>query len=104
MVELFLGFSLSLYQYTYFTLSAPSCGIIPFNNFKLIDEVCMPWILVTAQSFPSCDAWASHCGGFSCCSTQASVVAACGLSCPMAYEVLPDRGLNLGPRPWQAGS
>ena len=32
-----------------------------------------------------CGAWASHCGGFSCCraralGTQASVVAACGLS------------------------
>ena len=55
----FLEFSLSLYQYTYFTLSAPSCGIILFNNLKLIDDVCLPWILVTAQSFPSCGARAS---------------------------------------------
>ena len=50
----------SVRYFTDFTLSAPSCGIILFNNFKLIVEVCLPWILVTAQSFPSCGAWASH--------------------------------------------
>ena len=107
MVELFSGiFSVfvSVRYFTDFTLSAPSCGIILFNNFKSIDEVCLPWILVIAQSFPSCGVWASHCGSFSCCRAQVAVVAACGLSCPVAYGVLPDRGLNLGPRPWQADS
>ena len=43
----------SVRYFTDFTLSAPSCGITLFNNFKLIDEVCLPWILVIAQSFPS---------------------------------------------------
>ena len=38
-----------------------------------------------AQAFSSCSAWASHCGGFSCCGAQtlgaqSSVVVACGLS------------------------
>ena len=37
-----------------------------------------------AQAFFSCSAWASHCGGFSCCGAralggQASVVVALGL-------------------------
>ena len=57
----------------------------------------------------SCSGWASHCCGFSCCSSWAlssrpSVVAAHGLSCPLAYRIFPDQGLNLCPLHWQAGS
>ena len=42
-----------------------------------------------------CLAWASHCGGFSCCGAQAlgtwaSVAAACGL-CPGRSRALEDR-------------
>ena len=54
-------------------------------------------------------AWASHCGGFSCCrpralGIRASVVAAQGLSCSAARGIFPDQGLNLCPLHWQADS
>ena len=53
------------------------------------------------QGLPSsCGAWASHCRGFSCCGawgpgTQASVVAACGLSCSEACDIFLDQGIKL---------
>ena len=75
-----------------------------------------------------CSAWASHCGGFSCCGARAlgawaSVVVArglssCGLqaperrlsscgarlSCSAACGILPDQGSNPCPLNWQADS
>ena len=44
-------------------------------------------------------AWASHCGGFSCCraralGTRASVVVTHGLSCPVACGIFPNQGTN----------
>ena len=46
--------------------------------------------------------WAPHCNGFSCCQAWAldmlgSVVVAHKLSCPAAYGIFPDQGLNLCP-------
>ena len=46
---------------------------------------------------------------FSSCSTQAlgmqaSVVVACGFSCPLACGILPDQGSNLFPLHWQVDS
>ena len=66
-----------------------------------------------------CSAWASHCGGFSCCGawalrTWASVVAACrlysagsvvmahGLSWSAACGIFLDQGSNPCPLHWQA--
>ena len=40
----------------------------------------------------SCGAWASHCWGFSCCSTQASVVVSHRPSCPAGCGIFPDQG------------
>ena len=56
------------------------------------------WGLLTAG--------ASHCGGFSCCRTQAlgvqaSVAVARGLSCPTAHGILPDQGSNSCPLHWR---
>ena len=54
--------------------------------FKLINYFWLHWVFVAACGlFFSCSAWASHCGGFSCCGARAvgaraSVVAARGLS------------------------
>ena len=51
---------------------------------------------VAAGATLSCSAWASHCGGFSCCraralGTQASVVVTHGLSCSAACGIFPDQ-------------
>ena len=56
--------------------------------------------------FSSCGAWASRCGGFSCCGAQAlgstsSVVEAHRLSCPAACGIFPDQGLNPCPLQWE---
>ena len=63
-----------------------------------------------------CCAWASHCGGFSCCGARplgawasvvvavGSVVVAHGLSCSAACGIFPDQGSNLCPLHWQADS
>ena len=71
-----------------------------------------------------CGAWASHCGGFSCCrahrlqqlwhvgsvivarrlQSTGSVVVAHGLSCSTACGIFPDQGLNPCPLHWQANS
>ena len=68
-----------------------------------------------------CGAWASHCGGFSCCGARAlgvwtsvvaahglysasSVVVAHGLSCSMACGIFPDQGSNPCLLHWQADS
>ena len=57
----------------------------------------------------SCDAWASRCGGFSCCGTQAlgaqaSAFVARGLGCPTARGILPDQGSNSCPLHRKAAS
>ena len=56
-----------------------------------------------------CGAWASHCGGFSCCRAwalgmQASVVVAHRFSCSAACEIFPDQDLNPCPLHWHADS
>ena len=61
-----------------------------------------------------CSAWASHCGGFSCCSfscyrswalgAQASVAVAHGLSCFAACGIFLDKWLNQCPLRWQEDS
>ena len=63
----------------------------------------------STQAFSSCRAWASLCGGFSCCGAQAlgaqaSVVVAHGVSCSMACVIFPDQGLNLCPLHCKADS
>ena len=70
----------------------------------VLGRCCSTW------AFPSCGergwatlhcgAWASHCGGFSCCKAwslgmRASVVVAHGLSCSAARGIIPDQGSNL---------
>ena len=57
----------------------------------------------------SCGTWASLCGGLSCCQTWAlgewpSVVVVHGISCPAAFEIFLDQGLNPCPLHWQADS
>ena len=69
----------------------------------------------------SCSAWASHCGGFSCCGAQAlgkrasviaplrlqslgSVALVHGLSCPVVHGIFPDQGSNPRSFHWQADS
>ena len=68
-----------------------------------------------------CGARASHCGGFSCCGTQAlgarasvavargvqsagSVVVAHGLGCSVACGIFPDQGANPCLLHWQVDS
>ena len=56
-----------------------------------------------------CGAWASYCGGFSCCGAQAlgawaSVVVAHGLSCSAACGIFPDQGSNPCLLHWQVDS
>ena len=43
-------------------------------------------------------------GRFSRCGARASVVAVLGLSCPTAWGIFPDQGLNLCPLLWRADS
>ena len=76
------------------------------------------WVFVAVQPFSSWSeqgllssrgAWASHCGGFSCCriqvlGTPASLVVAHKHSCPMACGIFPDQGSNWCPLHWQADS
>ena len=76
---------------------------VSFSSFFFLKLISLfyfwlHWVFVAAQSFSSCSerglllscgAWASHCGGFSCCraqalGTQTSVVAVCWLSCSVA--------------------
>ena len=61
------------------------------------------WVFIAAWAFSSCGgwgllsssgAWASNCGGFSCCRVWASVVMAHGLSFPMACRIFLDQGSN----------
>ena len=66
-------------------------------------------LLQRAGATLRCGAWASHCGGFSCCGAlalgaQASVVVAHGLSCSVACGIFPDQGSNPCPLHWQADS
>ena len=56
-----------------------------------------------------CGAWASHCGGFSCCrawalGAWASVVVVQGLSCSMACGIFLDQGSNPCPLHWHVDS
>ena len=79
------------------------------------------WIFVAVQGLlvvasrgrgrllSSCDAWPSHCSGFSYCRAwvlghTASVITVHGLSCSLACRIFPDQGLNLCPPHWQADS
>ena len=53
--------------------------------------------------------WVSHCSGFSCCGAQAlgnvgSVVVVDELSCPAAFEIFLNQGLNLYPLHWEMDS
>ena len=62
----------------------------------------------------SCSAWASDCGGFSCCraqavgaqasvvSTRGSVVVMYGLICTMTCGIFPGQGRNLCPLHYKA--
>ena len=64
-------------------------------------SACSEWGLLSSHG-----KWASHCGGFSC-GVQSlgwgrSVVVAPWLSCPMAYGIFPDWGLNQCPLHWKA--
>ena len=77
---------------------------------------CDEWVLLSGYS-----AWASHCGGFSCCRAQAlgcpssvvvapgpwstgSVVAMHGLNCSSACGIFPDQGSNPCLVHWQVDS
>ena len=77
--------------------------------------------LQQASATLRCGAWASHCGGFSCCrawalGTWASAIVACGLqsagsvvvahgpSCSAACGILLDQGSNPCSLHWQADS
>ena len=75
-------------------------------------------LVVASGATLRCGAWASHCGGFSCCRALAlgvrasvvvahglqsagSVVVAHGLSCSAACEIFPDQDSNPCPLDWQ---
>ena len=81
-----------------------------FNSFFLINYFWLHWVFVAAQDLLStCDAWASHGGGFSCCRAQflgcaGSVAVVHGLSCSVAYGVFLDQGSNPCPLHWQVDS
>ena len=78
--------------------------------FFLINYFWLHWVFVAAQDLLStCDAWASHGGGFSCCRAQflgcaGSVAVVHGLSCSVAYGVFLDQGSNPCPLHWQVDS
>ena len=72
---------------------------------------CCAWTFLSIESrgYSSCGARASHCSGFSCwgawaLGAQASVAAACGLSCYLACGIFPNQGSNMCPLHWQADS
>ena len=72
---------------------------------------CCAWTFLSIESrgYSSCSARASHCSGFSCwgawaLGAQASVAAACGLSCYLACGIFPNQGSNMCPLHWQADS
>ena len=95
--------------------------IILFIYFWLLH-----WFFIAAQTFlsscrnwglfPTCDMWASHCSGPSCCGAQAHIVAAYDVcsrgsvvvahrrSWSTAWGIFPDQGLNLCLLHWQANS
>ena len=105
-----------------------------FNNFVylfLASSLVLHWFFIAAQTFLSscrnwglfftCDMWASHCSGPSCCGAQAlvllgSIVAAYDLcstgsivvahrrSCSTAWGIFPDQGLNPCLLHWQPDS
>ena len=98
--------------------------VLPFFFNSLFTCFWLSWVFIAARgAFTSCGAraalycgvGASHCGGFSCeaqalghwlqwLQPAASAVVVLGLSCSMAYEIFPDRGLNLCPLHWRANS
>ena len=62
-----------------------------------------------AQAFSSCGMWTSPCGGFSSClawvlGCVASIVVAHRVSCPEAYGIFLDQGLNSCHLHWQGES
>ena len=73
---------------------------------------CCAWAFSSCDEqglLSSCDVWASHCSGFSCCRAQALefpswVVAEPGPSCPEACANFLDQGLNTCPLHWQVDS
>ena len=72
-------------------------------------KILLTYYLFLAAPGLCCRAWASHCGGFSCCreqapGSQASVVVSHGLSCPAVCRTFPDQGSNLCPLHWQVNS
>ena len=89
-----------------------TCHEILFSFFKnkfIYLFGCVGSSLQQAGATLHCGAWASHCGGLSCCraralGVQASVVVAHGLSCSAACGILPDQGSNPCHLHWQADS
>ena len=93
------GRFLSLTPILYFGYFKKKKNIIFLTALGLHSSVwafssCHEWRLLS-----SCNAWASHCGGFFFCRAQALgpvglVVVAHGFSCPMAHGIFLDQGLN----------
>ena len=73
LLSFFLFFSDSFAVTVFFAALAPSCCVQPFSSVH---------------------AWASHCGGCSCCKAQALVFVVHGFSCPTACGIFPDSGSN----------
>ena len=75
-------------------------SIFSFSGFAM-------WVSLAAASadlLPSCGAWASHCGDYSCCRARAQSLWHHGLSCPTAWGILLDQGSNLCSLRWHVHS
>ena len=81
-----------------------------FMTALILDRFLRPFSSCREQVLrSSCGAWASHCGGFSCCGVRAlgfdgSVVVSHELSCSVAYGIFPDWRSNPCPLHWQVDS
>ena len=80
-----------------------------FNQFLAVLVFTAVCRLSLVEAALHCGAWASHCGGPSCCRAHtlaagAAVVSACGLSCSEASGIFPSQGSNPRPLHWQVDS
>ena len=80
-----------------------------FIYFWPLDLDCCAWAFSACSEqglLSNWGAWASYCGGFSCCRAQAlgRVVAAPELSCPVEGGIFLDQGLNKCPLHCKADS
>ena len=79
------------------------CEKMSINPFSLSFSGYTMWVSLAAASadlLPSCCAWASHCGDYSCCRARAQSLWHHWLSFPTAWGILLDQGSNLCSLHW----